>query len=98
MEVAAISRRWNVGIVVWELSKTGELVTPINEPRSTSSNNVENLYLVRYWGNHYNCVFPKIRKPLPMNLDVKDVLSTGAANITRELMIVELSQMLTYLA
>ena len=33
MKIAAISKRYNVGVIVWELSKSGELITPINEPR-----------------------------------------------------------------
>ena len=43
MEIVAICKRYNVGIVVWELSETGGLVTPINETWSTVSKDVQNL-------------------------------------------------------
>ena len=44
---------------MWELSKTGQFVTPINEPHSTESKCPQNLYLVRHRGVHYDCVFEK---------------------------------------
>ena len=59
MEIDAIAKRYNVGIVVWELSKTGQLVTPISKPRPISSKGPQNLYLVRHRGVHYDCVFQK---------------------------------------
>ena len=59
MEIDAIAKRYNVGIVIWELSKTGQLVTPISKPRPISSEGPRNLYFVRHRGVHYDCVFQK---------------------------------------
>ena len=65
LEIAAISKLYKVGIVVWELSKTGQLVTPINEPRSIiAAEDSMNLNLVRHRGVHYNCAFKKKKAPL----------------------------------
>ena len=59
MEIAAFVKRYNVGIVIWELSQEGQLVTPINEPLPLSGKDTQNLFLVRHRGVHYDCVFPK---------------------------------------
>ena len=59
MEIDAIARRYNVGIIVWELSKAEQLVTPINKPQPTVSKYPQNLYLVRHRGVCYGSVFQK---------------------------------------
>ena len=59
MEIDAIARRYNVGIIVWELSKAGQLVTPINKPQPTVSKYPQNPYLVRHRGVCYGSVFQK---------------------------------------
>ena len=66
MEIAAISKRYDVGVIVWELSKYGELLTPINEPRPRFSSGPQNLCLVRHRGVHYNCVFQKTVNRCPI--------------------------------
>ena len=59
MEIIAMSMRYGVGIVVWQLSSTGQLVTPINLLKSTASKDPQILRFVRHWGIHYDCVLPK---------------------------------------
>ena len=83
LEIAAISKRYNVGIILWELSEKGELITPINEPQVSSSREVQNIYLVRHRRAHYNCVFRKkgnlrgARERLQVGKEYKVIMGQG---------------------
>ena len=56
LEIAAISALYDIGILVWELSRSGELVTPFNNIKTSDVKGLENLCLVRQWGVHFNYV------------------------------------------
>ena len=53
LEIAAISELYNVGVVVWELSREGRLVTPIDNAAMAASLGLKSIYLSRHWGIHY---------------------------------------------
>ena len=65
LETVAISELYKVGIVVWELSRAGELVTPLDNTQLASSKGL-NIYLSRHRGVHFNSVIFK-NKPVPLN-------------------------------
>ena len=62
LEIQAISEFYNVGIVVWQLSEAGELVSSINNTPLAATKGLESIYLVRLWSNHYDCVVFKKKK------------------------------------
>ena len=53
LEIAAICELYNVGVVVWELSHSGELVTPFDTSRMAASKGLKVIYLVRHRRIHY---------------------------------------------
>ena len=56
LEIAAISEVYKVGIIVWELSRAGELVTPFDNTPLAASKGLKTLYLSRHLGVHFNSV------------------------------------------
>lgn len=90
LEIAAISDLYNVGILVWELSREGELVTPFDNTQVAASKGLQNLYLSRHRRVHYNSVVSKSWKlplgrvkVLPSNCwarDASDSLSDSLSN------------------
>ena len=62
MEIAASSELYDIGILVWELSESGELVTPVNNIRDAKDH--MNLHLVRHHGVHTIMLRGRIKNPL----------------------------------
>ena len=72
LEIEAISELYNVGILVWELSKKGELITPFDNTPLAASKGLKNLYLSRHRGIHFNSVIFKNQKlPLGGNKELR---------------------------
>ena len=62
MEIAASSELYDIGILVWELSESGEFVTPMNNIRDAKDH--MNLHLVRHHGVHTIILRGRIKNPL----------------------------------
>ena len=62
LEIAAISELYNVGVTVWELSHSGELVTPFDTSKMAASKGLKVIYLVRQRRIHYNGLMMKNQK------------------------------------
>ena len=65
MEVSAMSQLYNVGISIWQLSKSDELVSCFNNAELAARNGLQTLGLVRHRGVHYNVAIGKDQK-LPL--------------------------------
>ena len=50
LEIKAISELYNLGILVWEISGEGELVTPIDSTAIAAGEGLKSLYLSRHRG------------------------------------------------
>ena len=83
MEIQAICELYKVGIMVWELSGAGELVTSINNTGLAAAKGLESIYLARLWGNHWDSVVYNNRKfPLrrPKEFHLKSWISDVRAS------------------
>ena len=71
LEIAAMSDLYQAGILIWQLSRSGELTSISNNPSMTGVKVLRNLYLVRHRDVHYNCAIlknPALSLVLPENL------------------------------
>ena len=66
LEIAAMSEHYKVGIVVWELSRAGVLVTPFDNTPLAASKSLKNLNLSRHRGVHFKSVLSQNQK-LPLD-------------------------------
>ena len=62
LEIKAMSELYNVGVLVWELSQSGQLVAPHDTTKLAASKGLQSIYLVRHRGVHYNVVKSKNQK------------------------------------
>ena len=65
LEIEAMSELYNVGILIWELSQSGQLVAPFDNRALAASKGLRILYLTRHRKTHYNVVIWKNRE-LPL--------------------------------
>ena len=65
MEIAAISELYDVGIKVWELGSSGELISTFDNTPEALPKGLKTLWLVRHRGVHYDSVIRENQK-LPL--------------------------------
>ena len=79
----AISKLYNVGVKVWELSQRGELLIKFDNTTLAASKGLNSIYLVRHRGVHYNIVTMKKRKlPLIRNEELSFQHSIRAVRVS----------------